>query len=119
MSYDPNNIFAKILRKEISAQIIYEDDNVLAFNDIFPKAPTHVLVIPKASYVSFDDFINTAAAEKIVVFFQTIRKIAHQLGLAESGYRLMMNHGQDSGQEVPHFHVHILGGKPLPRPDKA
>lgn len=119
MSYDTNNIFAKILRGEEPCQKVYEDENVLAFHDIHPNAPVHVLVIPKGEYISFDDFAandDTTETTKVFMvahFFQTIRKIAHQLGLEKDGYRIIANTGQEAGQIVPHFHVHILGKKKL------
>lgn len=106
-------IFSKIIRKEVPAECVYEDDSVLAFKDIAPKAPHHILVIPKKVYVSFDDFVQKASPEEQTHFFQTVQKIAESLGLHTTGYRLVTNHGEESGQEVFHFHVHILGGKPL------
>lgn len=111
--YDPNNIFARIVRGEIPNNTIYEDEAVLAFHDIQPAAPVHTLVIPKGPYLSFDDFISKAGPEMVALFFQKVQAIATQLGLATSGYRLITNHGADASQSVPHFHVHILGGKPL------
>jgi histidine triad (HIT) family protein len=112
--YDSHNIFARISRKEIPCDIVYEDECVLAFHDAFPKAPVHVLVIPKQEgYRSFEDFSVNASAEAMVAFFRAIGIIARQLGLEKGGYRLITNHANNSGQEVYHFHVHILGGKPL------
>ncbi len=113
MSYDSGNIFAKIVRGEIPCKKVYEDDWVLAFSDIAPAAPAHVLVVPKGEYVSFDDFAREALPEEIARFFQTVRAIAAEQGLEETGYRLITNHGADASQSVPHFHVHILGGRPL------
>lgn len=113
MTYDANNIFAKILRKEIPANIVFEDEAVLAFHDISAAAPVHVLVVPKGEYISFDDFMEKAGAEEVAVFFSRIRKIAHTLGIQETGYRLITNHGRNASQSVPHFHVHILAGRPL------
>ncbi|MBM3502600.1 MAG: histidine triad nucleotide-binding protein [Alphaproteobacteria bacterium] len=113
MSYDPNNIFAKILRGEIPCKKVYEDTHALAFHDIRPQAPTHVLVIPKGPYVSFDDFSAKASAAEIAGFVAAVGKVARDLGVATSGYRLIANHGANSHQEVPHFHVHILGGRAL------
>lgn len=107
--YDRDNIFAKILRGEAPCNKVYEDDNVLAFHDIRPLAPVHVLVIPKGEYVSFDDF--AASGCNLAEFFSTVRKIAHMLDLHKSGYRLTTNHGPAAGQEVFHFHVHITGYK--------
>lgn len=113
MAYDSNNIFAKILRGEIPCNKIVENEFALAFHDIAPAAPTHILVIPKGAYVSFHDFAANASAEVIAGFFQTVQQVAVQAGVDASGYRLLANHGADAGQEVPHFHVHILGGRPL------
>ena len=113
MAYDENNIFAKILRGEIPCTKVYEDDHALAFRDINPMAPTHVLVIPKGPYVSMADFGATAPADMVAGFFQAVAKTAEQLGVVESGYRILANHGQDANQEVPHFHIHIFGGRPL------
>ncbi|MEX2647882.1 MAG: histidine triad nucleotide-binding protein [Alphaproteobacteria bacterium] len=113
MAYDEANIFARVLRGEIPNKTVYEDEHVLAFRDIRPLAPVHVLVIPKAKYVSSDDFGASAPAEVVVAFWRAVSRIARDLGLAESGYRLIANHGADSHQEVPHFHVHILGGRAL------
>lgn len=113
MAYDKNNIFAKILRGEIPCKKVYEDGFVLAFEDIAPKAPVHVLVVPKGEYVSFDDFAAKASSDAIQGFFFAVQKVAAQLKLREGGYRLISNHGANAGQEVPHFHVHILGGRPL------
>lgn len=113
MPYDSNNIFAKILRGEIPCDRVFEDDNVLAFKDIRPKAPIHILVIPKSTYVSFQDFCDRAKPEEISTFFKTVTKIAQDLGLPQQGYRLISNCGADSGQEVEHFHVHLCSGKRL------
>lgn len=113
MAYDPNNIFARILRGEIPCQKVYEDEFVLAFNDIRPAAPHHILVIPKGAYVSFDDFSATAPDAEIAGFMRATGKIAKAAGLDDTGYRLLANHGPHSHQEVPHFHVHILGGRPM------
>ncbi|AQS86903.1 adenosine 5'-monophosphoramidase [Neoasaia chiangmaiensis NBRC 101099] len=113
MKYDRENIFARILRREIPVQPIYENDYVLAFADISPKAPVHVLIIPKGAYVSFDDFSLNASATEIVEMTRAVGKVARDMGLQESGYRLLSNVGPDSGQEVPHYHVHLCGGAPL------
>ena len=113
MSYDSNNIFAKILRGEIPCSKVYEDDNILAFNDINPKGPIHVLVIPKGAYVSLVDFCEQAAADDVANFFLKVTQLSHELGLNGQGFRLVANIGPDSGQEVPHFHVHLIGGKRL------
>ena len=111
--YDDNNIFAKILRGEIPSNRVYEDEHVLAFRDINPLAPTHVLVIPKGPYVSWDDFSEKASDEEIGAFVRAAGRIARDEGLVADGYRLLANVGFDSGQEVPHFHLHIFGGRPL------
>ena len=115
MAYDPNNIFARILRGEIPCKKVYEDERVLAFHDIHPQAPVHILVIPKGAYVSYDDFAAKASPEEIVAFTRAVAAIARDQGLAQTGYRLLANHGPDSHQDVPHFHVHIVGGRPLGR----
>jgi diadenosine tetraphosphate (Ap4A) HIT family hydrolase len=113
MAYDPNNIFARILRGEIPCRKVYENEHVLAFHDINPQAPTHVLVIPKGAYVSLADFSATASAAELAGFLRAVGEIARALGLEEPGYRILANHGPHSHQEVPHFHVHIFGGRPL------
>ena len=113
MSYDSNNVFAKIIRGEIPSKKVHEDDSVLAFADITPAAPAHILVIPKGNYISFDDFTRNADAGTVAAFFSTIQQIAQKQGLDKTGYRLITNHGSDASQSVPHFHVHILGGRPL------
>ena len=110
-TYDDNNIFAKILRGEIPNNTVYEDEHALAFHDIAPQAPVHVLVIPKGKYISMADFTAKASDEEIVGFFRAVGKTAEVLGLPEPGYRLLANHGPHSHQEVPHLHVHIFGGK--------
>lgn len=111
MSYDDNNVFARILRGEIATTKVYEDDHVLAINDIRPQAPVHILVMPKGKYVSFDDFTAKASDAEIVAFNRAIGQIARDAGVAGTGYRLIFNHGPDSLQEVPHLHAHIIGGK--------
>ena len=111
--YDDSNIFARILRGELPSSKVYEDDHVLAFNDINPLSPPHVLVIPKGRYVSWDDFSARASDEEIAAFVRAIGKIAREAGLVESGYRILANTGLNSGQEVPHLHVHIFAGRPL------
>ncbi|MCE3231876.1 MAG: hypothetical protein K0R98_133 [Rickettsiaceae bacterium] len=113
MTYDKNNIFAKIIREEIPCSKVYNDDFVLAFKDITPAAPVHVLVVPKGEYTSLDDFSTKAKPEEIGRFFATVQKIAVQLGVDKTGYRIITNHGANASQTVPHFHVHILGGSPL------
>jgi histidine triad (HIT) family protein len=115
MAYDPQNIFARILRGEIPCRKVFENEHALAFHDINPQAPSHILVIPKGPYVSFDDFAAHAKPEEIVGFVRAVGAVARGQGLAESGYRILANHGADAHQEVPHFHVHIFGGRPLGR----
>lgn len=114
-AYDPDNIFAKILRGEIPCNKVYEDEHVLAFHDIAPQAPLHVLVIPKGAYVSWDDFSERASDSEIANFIRAVGKVARDLDLVDPGYRLLANVGENGGQEVPHLHVHLFGGKPLGR----
>lgn len=111
--YDKGNVFARILRGEIPAKKVHEDDRVLAFHDNTPSAPVHVIVVPKGEYTSFQHFTETAPAEEIGDFFVEVRKVAKQLGVDKGGYRLVTNNGPDAGQTVMHFHVHILAGEPL------
>jgi diadenosine tetraphosphate (Ap4A) HIT family hydrolase len=113
MAYDSNNIFARILRGEIPCNKVYEDAHVLAFHDISPQSPTHVLVIPKGEYVSFDDFSQNASAEEIAALVRAVGRIAREQGVAESGYRILANTGPAAHQEVQHFHVHLFGGRNL------
>jgi len=111
--YDDNNIFAKILRGEIPANRVYEDEWAFAFEDINPQADVHTLVIPKGRYVSWDDFSATASAEEVAGFVRAVGEVARAKGLVEPGYRLLANIGGHAHQEVPHLHVHIFGGHPL------
>lgn len=111
--YDENNVFAKILRGEIPNRTVYEDEWALAFHDINPQAPLHVLVIPKGAYVSWDDFSARASAEEIAGFIRAVGRVAREAGLVEPGYRLLANIGGHGHQEVPHLHVHVFGGRPL------
>ncbi len=113
LPYDDQNIFAKILRGEIPNKTVYEDEWALAFRDINPQAPVHVLVIPRGAYVSWDDFSANGSDGEIAGFVRAVGKVARDLDLVESGYRLLANIGIDSHQEVPHLHVHLFGGKPL------
>jgi len=113
--YDDQNIFARILRGEIPCKKVHEDDFALAFHDIAPQAPTHILVIPKGSYCSFADFSAQGSDAEIAGFVRAVGKIAKDLGLEAPGYRLLANMGAHSGQEVPHFHVHLFAGRPLGR----
>lgn len=115
MEYDKNNIFARILRKEIEAKVVYEDDYALAFHDINPKAPIHILVIPKGEYVSFFDFSGKAPHDLIVGFTKAIHTVIQSFDLQQKGFRVLSNNGTHGGQEVPHYHVHIFGGRPLGR----
>jgi len=111
--YDDNNIFARILRGEIPSKRVHEDEWSLAFHDIAPQAPVHVLVIPKGRYVSWVDFAARASEAEIAGFVRAVGKVAREMGLEAPGYRLLANVGEHSGQEVPHLHVHLFGGKPL------
>jgi histidine triad (HIT) family protein len=113
--YDSQNIFARILRGEIPCKKVFENDHALAFHDINAQAPVHVLVIPKGPYCSFADFSASASEAEIAGFFRTVGKVAKDLELEAPGYRMLANMGADSGQEVPHFHVHLFGGRPLGR----
>ncbi|TVQ36835.1 MAG: histidine triad nucleotide-binding protein [Geminicoccaceae bacterium] len=115
MAYDDGNVFAKILRGEIPCNKVYEDEFALAFHDINPQAPIHVLVIPKGPYVSFADFAAMADAETVAGFFKAANTVARELGLEAPGYRILANAGRDANQEVPHFHLHIFGGANLGR----
>ena len=115
MAYDPNNVFAKILRGEIPCKKVHEDAHTLAFHDIRPQAPVHVLVIPKGAYVSWDDFAATASDAEVVAFTRAVGAVARMVGVADAGYRLLSNIGTNGHQEVPHLHVHIFGGRPLGR----
>ena len=114
-TYDPNNVFARILRGEIPCKKVYEDDHVLAFHDVNPQAPIHILVIPKGAYVSWDDFSAKAPDAEIAAFVRAAGTIARELGADEKGYRVLANAGADGGQEVPHFHLHLFAGRPLGR----
>ena len=113
--YDDSNIFARILRSEIPCKKVYEDDWALAFHDINPLAPVHVLVVPKGRYVSFADFSLNAGDDEIAGFMRAVGRVAKEQGLEAPGYRLLANMGADAGQEVAHFHVHLFGGRPLGR----
>jgi histidine triad (HIT) family protein len=113
LPYDDQNIFAKILRREIPSKTVFDDRYALAFNDINPQSPTHILVIPKGAYVSWDDFSANASDAEIVGFVKAVGEVARAAGLVSPGYRLLANNGLDSHQEVPHLHVHIFAGKQL------
>jgi histidine triad (HIT) family protein len=111
--YDPNNVFARILRHEIPSQRVYEDPFAIAFHDLNPQAPVHVLVIPRGAYVSWADFSAQASDAEIAGFVRAVGAVARQLGLDEPGYRLLATAGVHAHQEVPHLHVHIFGGKQM------
>jgi len=113
MAYDLNNVFAKILREEIPCDKIYEDEFALAFRDVNPQAPTHVLVIPRGAYMSMADFSEAATDAEITGFFRAVGQVARDLKVENSGYRILANHGVDAHQEVPHFHVHLFAGRKL------
>ncbi|WP_291298773.1 histidine triad nucleotide-binding protein [Elioraea sp.] len=113
--YDPANIFARILRGEIPAKKVAETEHALAFHDIAPQAPVHVLVVPKRAYVSLADFAATASDAEIAGFWRLVASVAKELTLELSGYRVLTNMGVHGHQEVPHFHVHLFGGRPLGR----
>jgi len=114
-AYDDQNVFAKIIRGEIPCNKVYEDDHALAFHDISPQTAVHVLVVPKGPYVSSDDFAAKASDTEIAGFFRAVGKVARDVGVDASGYRMLSNHGEDAHQEVPHFHIHIFGGQDLGR----
>ena len=111
--YDENNIFAKILKQEIPCDKVHEDEFSLFFNDINPQAKIHVLGIPKFPCTSFSDFIKNADNITILSFFKSIQTVINKLNIEDSGYRLITNSGEDGGQEVPHFHVHILAAEKI------
>ena len=113
MAYDRDNVFARILRGELPCNKVYEDEHALAFRDIDPQAPTHVILIPKGEYVSVDDFSEKASAAELAAFMRAIGRIAKQEGVVESGYRILANHGAAAHQEVPHFHLHLFAGRDL------
>jgi histidine triad (HIT) family protein len=110
MAYDRDNVFARILRGELPCAKVYEDEHVLAFRDIAPQAPTHVVLIPKGEYVSADDFSAKASVAELAAFMRAISQIATAEGIAETGFRIIANAGEHGRQEVPHFHLHIVGG---------
>ena len=111
--YDTDNIFARILRGEIPSTRVYEDDHAIAFEDINPQAEIHTLIVPRGQYVSWDDFSAKATDAEIAGFVRAVGNVARAKGLVEPGYRLLANVGPHGGQEVPHLHVHLLGGQPL------
>lgn len=111
--YDPNNIFAKMLRGEIKPNVIYEDDNVLAFHDAYPKKKVHALIIPKGAYKNITQLGENASDAELVALMRAVPKVAELLGVVESGYRVISNCGVHGGQEVPHLHLHLVGGEPV------
>jgi histidine triad (HIT) family protein len=113
-NYDKNNIFAKILRGEIPCDKVFENEYVLAFHDIAPKAPIHIVIIPKKPYCSFIDFYTDASSDMIYAFHKAIAQITKKLNIEKTGSRLITNQGKDAGQEIPHLHFHLLAGKSLP-----
>jgi diadenosine tetraphosphate (Ap4A) HIT family hydrolase len=113
LPYDDANVFARILRGELPSKKVYEDEWALAFHDIAPHAPVHILVIPKGPYVSWDDFSARASSEEIAGFVRAVGQVARNNDLVAPGYRLLANTGGNGGQEVPHLHVHLFGGRPL------
>jgi diadenosine tetraphosphate (Ap4A) HIT family hydrolase len=113
LPYDDGNIFARILRGELPSKTVYEDEHALAFHDINPQAPLHILVIPKGPYVSWDDFSERGSDAEIAGFVRAVGTVARDQGLVAPGYRLLANIGADGHQEVPHLHVHIFAGRPL------
>jgi len=113
MAYDPDNVFAKILRGEIPCDKIHEDEHTLAFRDIHPQAPVHVLVIPKGSYVSMDDFAAFASDAEMAALLRAVRLVADKMGVTAAGWRMLANTGANARQEVPHLHIHIFGGRDL------
>ena len=113
-SYDKSNVFAKLLRNEVKSSPVYESEHTLAFNDIYPCAPIHILVIPKGEFQNFSDFMTNASGDKVTDFWQTVNFIIKKYNLEEdNGYRIVTNCGINGGQTVGHFHVHIMAGKEL------
>ena len=115
MSYDDQNVFAKILRGEIPCDKVHEDEHTLAFRDINPQTPVHVLVIPKGPYRTMDEFSTAASDAELAAFVRAIGKVARELGVTDDGYRILANNGRDANQEVPHLHIHIFAGRRLGR----
>ena len=114
-TYDENNIFAKILRSEIPSKKILENEFALAFSDINPQAPIHILIIPKNSYINFYDFTKNAEIKEIEFFWKLVNDVIEKENIGGKGFRIITNSGIDGNQDVPHFHVHLLGGKNLGR----
>ena len=113
MLYDENNIFANIINKKLSTEIILESEHAIAFNDIAPQAPIHILIIPKGKYIKYDDFLNKASKEEVIDFFMLINRLVRMNNLENTGYRLITNAGKNANQEVPHLHFHLLAGQNL------
>ena len=113
MVYDDENIFAKIINKKLKTKIIFESEHAIAFNDIAPQAPIHILIIPKGKYIKYDEFINKASKEEIHDFFMLINRLVKINNIEDTGYRLISNAGKNANQEVPHLHFHLLAGKNL------
>ena len=113
MSYNDDNIFAQILDKRLSTKIILENESAIAFDDIAPQAPIHILIIPKGKYIKYDDFLNKASKDEIYNFFMLINQLVKDYNLENTGYRLTTNAGKNANQEVPHLHFHLLAGQNL------
>lgn len=113
MAYDSGNVFARILRGEIPCKKVYESRHALAFHDINPLAPVHILVIPKGPYVTLDELTDRGTADELADYLKAIGEVAKLAGVTSSGYRFLANNGGDANQEVPHLHVHVFGGRPL------
>jgi len=112
-TYNPNNVFARILRGEIPCKKVFENEHALAFHDIDPRTPTHILVIPRGPYVDMDHFTAAASDAEVAGYFKAVGEVARQAGVVESGYRVLSNCGRDAHQEVPHLHIHIFAGRDL------
>ena len=113
--YDPDNIFAKILRGEIPNKTVYENDHALAFSDINPQSPIHILIIPKKAYLNFHDFMENASIKEMEFLWKLVNDVIKLNKIYKKGFRIISNSGDDGNQDVPHFHVHVLGGKNLGR----
>lgn len=112
--YDVNNVFARILRKELPTKVVYESEYALGFHTIEPRTPVHILVIPKGPYSNFTSFVENASTAEQVGLLKAIRDVATLMGVKDSGFRLLTNTGHHGGQTVPHLHFHVLGGEPVP-----